>query len=78
VGFAAESENLSENAEKKRRAKKLPLMVGNLVQQSIGSDENELVLFDDSGIQTLPRADKLTLARKLLHHIAEDQSGALK
>jgi phosphopantothenoylcysteine decarboxylase/phosphopantothenate--cysteine ligase len=78
VGFAAESENLAENAEKKRRAKKLPLMVGNLVQQSIGSDENELVLFDDSGIQTLPRADKLTLARKLLHHIAEDQSGALK
>jgi phosphopantothenoylcysteine decarboxylase/phosphopantothenate--cysteine ligase len=78
VGFAAESENLAENAEKKRRAKKLPLMVGNLVQQSIGSDENELVLFDDSGIQTLPRADKLTLARILLHHIAEGQSGALK
>jgi phosphopantothenoylcysteine decarboxylase/phosphopantothenate--cysteine ligase len=78
VGFAAESENLAENAEQKRRAKKLPLMVGNLVQQAIGSDENELVLFDDSGTQNLLRADKLTLARKLLHRIAELQSGDLK
>jgi phosphopantothenoylcysteine decarboxylase/phosphopantothenate--cysteine ligase len=78
VGFAAESENLAENAEQKRRAKKLPLMVGNLVQQAIGSDENELVLFDDSGTQKLPRADKLTLARKLLRLIAERQSGDLK
>jgi phosphopantothenoylcysteine decarboxylase/phosphopantothenate--cysteine ligase len=78
VGFAAESENLAENAEQKRRAKKLPLMVGNLVQQAIGSDENELVLFDDSGTQNLLRADKLTLARKLLHRIAELRSGDLK
>lgn len=73
VGFAAESENLAEYAEQKRRAKKLPLLVGNLVQQAIGSDDNELVLFDDSGRQTLPRADKLTLARLLLQRIAQRQ-----
>ena len=78
VGFAAESENLAEYAEQKRRAKKLPLLVGNLVQQAIGSDDNELVLFDDSGRQTLPRADKLTLARLLLQRIAQLQYGALK
>jgi phosphopantothenoylcysteine decarboxylase/phosphopantothenate--cysteine ligase len=71
VGFAAESENLAEYAEQKRRAKKLPLLVGNLVQQAIGSDDNELVLFDDSGRQTLPRADKLTLARQLMQRIAQ-------
>ncbi len=41
VGFAAESENLMEYAEAKRRAKKLPLLVGNLAQQAIGSDDNE-------------------------------------
>ena len=70
VGFAAESENLAEYAEQKRRAKKLPLLVGNLVQQAVGSDDNELVLFDDSGRQTLPRADKLTLARLLMQRIA--------
>lgn len=75
VGFAAESENLAEYAEQKRRAKKLPLLVGNLVQQAFGSDDNELVLFDDSGRQTLPRADKLTLARQLMQRIAQRIKG---
>lgn len=76
VGFAAESENLAGYAEQKRRAKKLPLLVGNLAQQAIGSDDNELILFDDSGQHLLPRADKLTLARQLLQHIAQRYKGA--
>ena len=78
VGFAAESENLAEYAEQKRRAKKLPLLVGNLAQQAIGSDDNELILFDDSGSHPLPRADKLTLARLLMQHIAQRYGGASK
>jgi len=78
VGFAAESENLAEYAEQKRRAKKLPLLVGNLAQRAIGSDDNELILFDDSGSHTLPRADKLTLARLLMQHIAQRYEGASK
>jgi len=78
VGFAAESENLAEYAEQKRRAKKLPLLVGNLAQQAIGSDENELILFDDSGSHALLRAGKLTLARQLLQHIAQCYEGANK
>ncbi|MDO8350226.1 MAG: bifunctional phosphopantothenoylcysteine decarboxylase/phosphopantothenate--cysteine ligase CoaBC [Gallionella sp.] len=77
VGFAAESENLAEYAEQKRRAKKLPLLVGNIAQQAIGSDDNELILFDDDGIHPLPRADKLTLARHLMQHIAQRHQGAL-
>ncbi|MFZ5502903.1 MAG: bifunctional phosphopantothenoylcysteine decarboxylase/phosphopantothenate--cysteine ligase CoaBC [Pseudomonadota bacterium] len=68
IGFAAESENLVEYAEQKRRAKKLPLLVGNLAQQAIGSHENEVILFDDNGSHALPRADKLTLARQLMRH----------
>ena len=71
VGFAAESENLIENGEQKRRAKKLPLLVGNLVQHAIGSDYNELVLFEDSGQHVLPHADKITLARQLVKHIGQ-------
>jgi phosphopantothenoylcysteine decarboxylase/phosphopantothenate--cysteine ligase len=78
VGFAAESENLAEYAEQKRRAKKLPLLVGNLAQQAIGSDDNELVLFDDRGSHALPRAGKLTLARQLMQHIALRYKGASK
>lgn len=76
VGFAAESERLAEYAEQKRRAKKLPLLVGNLAQQAIGSDDNELILFDDDGSHPLPRADKLTLARLLMQHIAQRYKGA--
>jgi phosphopantothenoylcysteine decarboxylase/phosphopantothenate--cysteine ligase len=70
VGFAAESENLAEYAEQKRLKKRLPLLVGNIAQQAIGSDDNELILFDDDGSHPLPRADKLTLARQLMQHIA--------
>lgn len=71
VGFAAESENLEQNAEAKRRRKKLPLLAANLVQVAIGADENELVLFDDDGVHRLARASKLELARALIRHIAK-------
>jgi phosphopantothenoylcysteine decarboxylase/phosphopantothenate--cysteine ligase len=70
VGFAAESENLYEYAEMKRRRKNLPLLAANLVQTAVGQDENELVLFDDDGPHPLPRAPKITLARQLIAHIA--------
>lgn len=76
VGFAAESENLLEYAEQKRRAKKLPLLVGNIAQRAIGRDDNELIIFDEAGIHPLPRADKLTLARQLIQHITQRYKGA--
>jgi phosphopantothenoylcysteine decarboxylase / phosphopantothenate---cysteine ligase len=70
VGFAAESENLNEYAEAKRRRKKLPLLVGNRVQDTLGRDEAEIVLFDDAGSHPLSRASKLVQARRLIAHIA--------
>jgi len=69
VGFAAESEKLHENATAKRRAKNIPLLAANLAQDAIGNDDNELVLFDDAGEHLLPRADKLTQARRLMQHV---------
>lgn len=70
VGFAAESENLYEHAQAKRRAKRLPLLAANLAQGALGSDENEIVLFDDGGSHPLPRGPKLEVARALVQHIA--------
>jgi len=70
VGFAAETEQLAEYAEAKRTRKKLPLLVGNLAQHTLGQDAAELVLFDDQGQHPLPRADKLTQARHLVRRIA--------
>ncbi len=70
VGFAAETERLAEQAEAKRRRKKLPLLVGNLAQDTLGQGTAELVLFDDRGTHALLRADKLTQARHLIGHLA--------
>lgn len=70
VGFAAESQDLAEYAEGKRRAKKLPLVVGNLVQNGLGGDSNQVTLFADNGVYPLPAGDKLTIARSIVNHIA--------
>jgi phosphopantothenoylcysteine decarboxylase / phosphopantothenate---cysteine ligase len=69
VGFAAESDNLYEYAEAKRKRKKLPLLAANLVQNAIGNDDNELILFDDDGVHPLGRQPKDVLARELVQHI---------
>lgn len=70
VGFAAESRNLAEYAEGKRVAKRLPLVVGNLVQDGLGGDANSVILFDAAGSHPLPPGDKLTVARAIVAHIA--------
>jgi phosphopantothenoylcysteine decarboxylase / phosphopantothenate---cysteine ligase len=70
VGFAAETEHLADHAEAKRIRKKLPLLIGNLAQNTLGQDTAELVMFDDHGQHLLPRADKLTQARRLIRHLA--------
>ena len=70
VGFAAETENLEKNAAAKRRKKKIPLLAANLVQDTIGSDESALILFDDRGKHPLPKAPKIVQARRLIKHIS--------
>ena len=70
VGFAAESRNLEEYAQAKRRKKKVPLVVGNLIQDGFGGDDNSLVLFDEDGVHPLAPASKTALARELVEHIA--------
>ncbi|MFW7341190.1 bifunctional phosphopantothenoylcysteine decarboxylase/phosphopantothenate--cysteine ligase CoaBC [Pollutimonas sp. H1-120] len=71
VGFAAETENLLEYAEAKRKRKGVPLLVGNLAQQAMNADETELILFDDAGHTALPVLGKLAAARKLIAAIAD-------
>ena len=71
VGFAAETENLLEHAEAKRQSKRLPLIVANLMRDSMGQDENSVTLLDDKGTHALPRASKNLVAELLLQHIAD-------
>ncbi len=70
VGFAAESRNLAEYAEGTRRAQQLPLVVGNLVQDDLDGDGNQMTLFDEAGAHPLPAGDKLSVARGIVAHIA--------
>ena len=70
VGFAAETDQLEKNATLKRHQKNLPLLVANLAQDAIGSDESELMLLDDHGKHMLPKAPKIEQARHLIKHIS--------
>lgn len=69
VGFAAESRELEAYAQKKRATKKLPLIVGNLVQEGLGGALNRVVLFDDAGAHPMPLAEKDVVARGIVAHL---------
>jgi phosphopantothenoylcysteine decarboxylase/phosphopantothenate--cysteine ligase len=70
VGFAAESDDVIENARRKLANKKVPLMVANRAQDVFGSDSSELSLIDGHGVTTLSRSSKLAQARRLMTEIA--------
>jgi phosphopantothenoylcysteine decarboxylase/phosphopantothenate--cysteine ligase len=70
VGFAAETEQVQDNARAKLAAKKVPLIVANLAQEVLGGDQAELVLVDERSTVTWPRASKLEQARRLVAEIA--------
>jgi phosphopantothenoylcysteine decarboxylase / phosphopantothenate---cysteine ligase len=68
VGFAAESENLADYAQAKRARKKIPMIVANLVQHTIGKEENEVTIYDDEGAHPLARAPKSKIAHGIVAH----------
>jgi phosphopantothenoylcysteine decarboxylase/phosphopantothenate--cysteine ligase len=70
VGFAAESQDVVQLADEKRRRKELPLIIANRAQDALGSDMNEVILLDDAGAHSLPRLPKVELARRLVQEIA--------
>jgi phosphopantothenoylcysteine decarboxylase/phosphopantothenate--cysteine ligase len=70
VGFAAESQNLEDYAQAKRKKKCIPLIAGNLIQDGFGGDDNTLILFDEAGAHPLKPAAKSVLASQLIQHIA--------
>lgn len=70
VGFAAESHDLVAHAKAKLARKGIPLVVGNIGPEAFGQDDNQLLLVDKEGVQDLPRASKIDLARQLIAEIA--------
>lgn len=70
VGFAAESHDLDVYAESKRRAKRLPMLVGNLLADGLGGDENTVVIYDNEGRHPLVRSPKAFIAEQIVERIA--------
>lgn len=65
VGFAAESENLIENAKEKRRKKNLDMIVANSVD-NFGTDDNKVTFIGEDFETDLERMDKIKVAREIL------------
>ena len=70
LGFAAESEHLLAHARAKLQGKGVDMIAANIGPATFGRDDNTITMVDAAGEQTLPRADKLTLARQLVQVMA--------
>jgi len=70
VGFAAETENLLENAKAKLVSKNLDFIVANDVTRpgiGFGADVNEVAIVDKQGrVQKLPRLPKIEIGHRIL------------
>jgi len=74
VGFAAETDNLLENAEKKLKNKELDLIVANDVSnKEIGfdSNDNEVTLITRTEQQLIPKQNKRKISKKIVKFISK-------
>lgn len=74
VGFAAETENVVEQAKAKRQRKKMDMIIANRVAEGVGmgSDENEVSVITAHQETHLPAQPKRKLARQLITLIADE------
>jgi phosphopantothenoylcysteine decarboxylase/phosphopantothenate--cysteine ligase len=70
VGFAAENENLIENAQKKMKAKNLDLIVANLIHDSMGLEDTKISIIDKNKVIDVPKSNKIVAAKAILKEIA--------
>ena len=74
VGFAAETENVIENARAKLKAKSCDLIVANDVSPEggvMGGDENTIHLVSSAGIESWPTMSKRDVADRLMEYLAK-------
>ena len=73
IGFAAETDNLIDNATKKRLRKGCDWLIANDVSQAgvMGGNHNTVHLIRDSGIEAWPQAGKQAVADRLMSEIIQ-------
>ncbi|MBT7146388.1 MAG: bifunctional phosphopantothenoylcysteine decarboxylase/phosphopantothenate synthase, partial [Rhodospirillales bacterium] len=73
-GFAAETDSVVENAQKKRLSKGCDWILANDVSAgtgTFGGDENVIHLVDEHGVEDWPRLSKIAVAQKLANRIVD-------
>ena len=73
VGFAAETNDVEANAQAKLARKGCDWIVANDVTEAgvMGGADNTVTLVTREGLERWPRADKMTVARRLADRIAQ-------
>jgi phosphopantothenoylcysteine decarboxylase/phosphopantothenate--cysteine ligase len=73
IGFAAETQNVIENATNKRLSKGCDWILANDVSESTGTfggDKNTIHLVDETGVENWPYLSKIAVANRLAGRIA--------
>jgi phosphopantothenoylcysteine decarboxylase / phosphopantothenate---cysteine ligase len=82
IGFAAETENVVDNAKSKRKRKGADWIIANDVSQRadgksvMGGDRNHVHIVTSQGVEELPEMDKEAVARELVRRAAEALAAA--
>ena len=74
MGFAAETENILENAKSKLMKKGCDFIVANdvsLGSQTMGGNENIAIIVSENHVETLPKMSKRALAKILVEKISQ-------
>lgn len=72
IGFAAETEDVVDNAKKKRKRKAADWIIANDVSGDVmGGDENEVHIVSNDGVESLDQMAKHEVAMALAQRIAE-------
>ena len=71
IGFAAETQNLNDNARTKLKSKNCDWIIANNVAEndSFGNDKNQVTLFSNNGQIEFEHADKTIIARDIVTEI---------
>ena len=75
VGFAAETENVLDNAKTKLTSKHCDWIVANDVSAGFGGDDNTVHVVTASGVDSWPTLSKRAVAERLAQRIATHVSG---
>lgn len=72
VGFAAETENLTQNAKIKLKEKNLDLIVANQINEknpAFGADTNKVMFIDNNGEEDLPEMPKYDVGHLIIDRV---------